>query len=426
MWQLANPVYGWALLALAIPILIHLQNRHQSKVRILGSIRWLKEVQQTRSHFRYIRQWLLLSVRMLLIAVIVLLLAGLFKNESAESNNTRKTLILIHPEAGSISEYKQLAEKWQNDSIQVCWLMPDFPVVSELPQVESNPAVWSLVAEADQRFDADSIHLIAPDRTDYFAGVPPEIKAAFSYELTENQQDTTRLLQAMLVNQIPESLWFLSENTYTGFIQENSSNSFPKTEWLKDKNTILVKDKKLDYEVPVKTADTLIITGIAKNHPQAWQTFRQAVQAVADFHRVPLRFSETSGQANWLVDFDETKKNGKKGTLVWKYIPESGSGWIEPVKENSLLIRKELSTGQVLEGGLLQELRKYVLAFKYKNSPQPEIDFRKTDIAGLVTRKKSTVSTLANQSTDNQRFWLGIIALTLLAIERFLPKKSIA
>lgn len=85
MIQFAQPVFLWALTALAVPIGIHLLSRKEGKVIKIGSLRHLHET--STQQFRGIRlnEILLLTLRCLLLTLFVFMLSGLhWKDEGAQ------------------------------------------------------------------------------------------------------------------------------------------------------------------------------------------------------------------------------------------------------------------------------------------------------------------------------------------------------
>lgn len=434
MWQAVNPVYWWGLGALAIPILIHLYNRRPTKVKILGSLRWLTEVQPAQANFRRVQQWPLLLIRLALVVVVILLLVDLYTTHTNKNHGKLKVVILIHPEAGDSIQFRQLAQKWQNDSVQVRWLTPRFSVINDpLEKDTSNTSIWSLLAEADKKFPSDSMHVIAPDRSDYWRGKRIPIQAPLSWELTPVKKDTFQLVQASLINKEPELLWFHSSPEQTGYVWEkgidHTSGRKPQVEYLKDQQIIKVSQSGKSYEVPVRGPDTLqIASSIADQYLDEWHIFQASVRAVASYYTIPIRFVGVTEKADWLVMMgkDLPIDNSSKPALWWNYHPGNHAGWIQTVKMDSLVIRKKLSAGQVLEGGWLQTIRPYVLAFKTKNVIQPALDYRKIDLRSdsLTVNPNMIIAGTDHSASHDYRVWFGMTALVLLALERIWPKQA--
>lgn len=84
-----------ALLALAIPVLVHLLSRWQVQRLELGTMQFLQEVIHDSAHRRWIRRWLLLATRMLLMAVLALLFARPFLPERRTGEGGRVRIVLI-------------------------------------------------------------------------------------------------------------------------------------------------------------------------------------------------------------------------------------------------------------------------------------------------------------------------------------------
>ena len=70
------PAGLFGLLALALPLLIHLIRRPPSETVAFAALRWLGDVVRPQRQWR-LRQWLLLLLRLLLITALALLLLAL-------------------------------------------------------------------------------------------------------------------------------------------------------------------------------------------------------------------------------------------------------------------------------------------------------------------------------------------------------------
>ena len=94
MLQFLEPIWLYAMAAIAAPVIIHLwNNRHGKKLKI-GSIVFLEENSVQRTKRNFISEWLLLLIRCLLIILLAFLLTQPFlkKNENA---NAQKGWLII-------------------------------------------------------------------------------------------------------------------------------------------------------------------------------------------------------------------------------------------------------------------------------------------------------------------------------------------
>jgi hypothetical protein len=430
MWQINHPAYWWAMLAVAVPIVIHLYNRRRTQVKLMGTLRWLDEVQAAQWNFRRIHQWPLLIIRLLLLTVIVLLLIDLFKKDISGKLERLHALILIHPASGDTSQYRQLAAGWQNDSVNVHWLAPGFPLATDQVTAK-NKDIWSLVAEASLRFQTDSIHVIAPNQQQYFSGTLPRIGAALSWELTDIPEDSVQLLWASERNNEPELLWFRTQAEESAYYRQNGLQNQAPVTYSADKKYIEVKNGSASYQVPVTTIDTLIIAAVVNEDiKEEWYLFQKTVQAIATYQQVPVTFvEEITPATDWLLlSGKETAQPSKANQkmLVWTYEPDKSIDWLETAGKNKLVIRKELTTANILEGGLLEILRPYISEFKYKQAGPTQADSRKIDMVNKREKEKTHLASfpeLIQNKAWSTRFWLGIVSLLIVTLERLWPKK---
>ncbi|MFN9201270.1 MAG: BatA domain-containing protein [Planctomycetaceae bacterium] len=82
-------------LAVAIPIVIHLLFRQRSRIEPIGSLRFLRQIVKEHERRRRVRQWLLLALRMLAIALLVLLFARPYWNDAARQGLQQEVVLLI-------------------------------------------------------------------------------------------------------------------------------------------------------------------------------------------------------------------------------------------------------------------------------------------------------------------------------------------
>ena len=82
-------------LAVAAPIVIHLLFRQKTRTLIIGSMRFLHEVVREHRRRRRVRQWLLLSLRMLAVLLLVLLFARPYRDESFRRGLHEELVLLI-------------------------------------------------------------------------------------------------------------------------------------------------------------------------------------------------------------------------------------------------------------------------------------------------------------------------------------------
>jgi len=80
------PQFFWALLALSIPILIHLFNLRRPKTVFFSNTRFLKQLEEQRKSIKRLRYWLILSLRSLALAALVFAFTLPFQEDENQVN----------------------------------------------------------------------------------------------------------------------------------------------------------------------------------------------------------------------------------------------------------------------------------------------------------------------------------------------------
>ena len=89
------PQFFWALLALSIPILIHLFNLRRPKTVFFSNTRFLKQLEEQRKSVKRLRYWLILSLRSLALAALVTAFTLPYQKEENQID-ARETFLHIY------------------------------------------------------------------------------------------------------------------------------------------------------------------------------------------------------------------------------------------------------------------------------------------------------------------------------------------
>lgn len=91
-----DPSFLWALLALAIPIIVHLFHFRRYKTIQFSNVQFLKEVKQERNNVRNVKRWLLLLSRLFALFFMVMAFAQPFlKGKNADKVNNNAVSIYL-------------------------------------------------------------------------------------------------------------------------------------------------------------------------------------------------------------------------------------------------------------------------------------------------------------------------------------------
>lgn len=145
-----------ALFALALPVLLHLVRQSEQKRVEFAALRWLSVRARPRRRPR-LDEWLLLLLRLLLLALLALWLAQPVWFGAADA----RPWLLVHP---AIDPSR--APPASSADEQRRWLAPGFPSL-EQPSPASNTSIGSLMRELDAALAADAtVRVLIPAQFD--------------------------------------------------------------------------------------------------------------------------------------------------------------------------------------------------------------------------------------------------------------------
>lgn len=144
-----------ALAALSLPLLIHLTRRSDRQIIDFAALRWLRAKERARRRLR-IDEWLLLALRMLLLAAVVLLLAQPIW--FAATDHRAWVVVVPTADATALSNEPALrAASWH-------WLAPGFPPFDSAPPMQPVETA-SLLRELDASLPAtQALTVIVPEQ----------------------------------------------------------------------------------------------------------------------------------------------------------------------------------------------------------------------------------------------------------------------
>jgi len=165
-----------ALFALALPILLHLVRQSEQKRVEFAALRWLSVRARPRRRPR-LDEWLLLLLRLLLLALLALWLA---QPVWFATPNARPWL-LVHPAIDPSRAPPPLSADERRR-----WLAPGFPSL-ELPPPASSASIGSLLRELDAALAADaSLRVLVPAQFDATDAQRPELRRKVQWRAVPN------------------------------------------------------------------------------------------------------------------------------------------------------------------------------------------------------------------------------------------------
>lgn len=143
--MLANPIYLWSLLGLAIPIAIHLLSRKDGKVIKIGSLRHVTETSTQQFKSLKLNEVVLLLLRCLLILILSLILC----NPSINLEKNTKWL-LLEKGVEKNKQIKSLLDSLEKNGYEKHSLTSGFPLWKE-NSISSNLSYGALINQLKEK-----------------------------------------------------------------------------------------------------------------------------------------------------------------------------------------------------------------------------------------------------------------------------------
>ncbi|MGO4260870.1 BatA domain-containing protein [Lysobacter sp. TAB13] len=170
------PIGLAALAALAIPLLIHLARRSEQRPTDFAALRWLRQKPKPRHRIRF-DEWLLLALRLLLLAALALLLA----RPALFGAHSDRPWAVVVPGVDAKAAAAQAGSK----EVEWHWLAPGFPSLDR-PAPTSPQPVASLLRELDATLPAEvALTVYAPRRLTGADGSRPQLSRPLQWRIID-------------------------------------------------------------------------------------------------------------------------------------------------------------------------------------------------------------------------------------------------
>jgi hypothetical protein len=165
-----------ALFALLLPLVLHLTRRAEQQPKSFAALQWLRVRQRPRQRVRF-EEWLLLALRLLLLAALALLLAQPVLHGAIGAQHR----VVV---ATGVDRAEARAAVAAPDAVWH-WLAPGFPALERDPPAGAQP-VSSLLRELDAtlREDAD-LTVVVPARLEGLDGERPALRRKVEWQVLE-------------------------------------------------------------------------------------------------------------------------------------------------------------------------------------------------------------------------------------------------
>jgi hypothetical protein len=189
-----TPIWLWLVLAAVIPLLIHLWNKRSGKPRLLGTFRFLPEESFASAKRIELHEVPLMLIRMLMVVLVTLLLAGLFLKEEVEGV---ERLII-----SETSTAKSVTEVVEDGALSVSVSS------AEIKQ----KGWWNVLEQIEYRQQPEKITIRGDLSEANFRGARPASNAVVDWEPVDS----------LYADKLILAVWEISEERYQALIQHRT------------------------------------------------------------------------------------------------------------------------------------------------------------------------------------------------------------
>lgn len=415
-----QPTYLWGLLALVVPIAIHLLNKGEMKVVKVGSLKYLNEEDSKQTRKIRLNELILLLLRLLIIALVVLVLAGPVVTSKTE---TIPLTYVIEPSLLGKTEIKSLKEK--NNEVDIRLLSDGFPRIDEKMETAEVPNYWQL-AQQMQKIASDSVVVFTKGLLRGLKGKRPSIKGAVHWVVMEDADTNKSLVGSYAVGDSLELINVHSNSNVTDIEKEVIA---------KDDSIVMVINEdslKISIEgvsgtVPLYVKDTVqIIVQSDDDFKLEQRYFQAAFKALKQYNNYPLR---VSNDTNFVRNFDvliwlknESPPLHAKKQLIVKLDSLSNSLIQKGPKKNLYHLTERLNINNVVQERFAEQLAEILFHDPLLDSMILAYD--KRVVLEDVIKPNSEEDKTLNKKKENASFshWLWIIVVVVVVLERILAK----
>jgi hypothetical protein len=360
MMQLTQSIWLWSLLALAVPLAIHLLSRKEGRVVPVGSLRHLRET--TSQQFRGIKlnELLLLALRALLIILFVLLLAGLFWK-----NSERQRWVVVDRALMQDTRAMAFADSLLNKGYEWRWLESEFPK-RDKTGTTSTKNNWQLIEQLHTQHLQHAVVLSTSLQRE-FKGEHKPLGSHIDWQVFE--------LPAA------KSSVYAVEKAGNGFVRTILSSA-TRTHFATDTVRVLP-----DSLPRLKQIRVSVVTD--KGFEEEARIILAALKSIASTLPVSIEIkSETQPDADWLIWLSE-KKLPQTSSKIISVNPTHSNQLFKQHTLNLWQLTKHLTIDVALQNDLTIQLAKLItkdvinpeIISKLDNRVLPEAFFKKTEMA---------------------------------------------
>ncbi len=213
-----NPTYLWALLGLIVPVAIHLWSKKKGKIIKVGSTKLFSETDSKKSKSIQFNEWLLLFLRMFIISLLVIIIAGPRVKKKVD---TIPITYIIEPDLLKTERIRTIIDTLEKGS-SLRLLQAGLPEFQENDLDRNNPKApyyWQLAKEMEA-LQTDSIVVFTNAFITGIKGKRPQINKKITWITIPQENQTKKRLKATKKENGVASLFLSGTDQFVTFKKE--------------------------------------------------------------------------------------------------------------------------------------------------------------------------------------------------------------
>lgn len=415
-----NPTYLWALLGLLVPLAIHLWSKKEANTIKIGSVQLLDESNSRQSSSIQLNEWLLLLLRMLILALIVVLMAG---PQWRTKGNQQQVTYLVEPSLANEPTLATILDSLQEDASVRLFTngFPEWDLDTDYQAEQETPNYWQLAQRLDS-LRSDSLVVFTKALAKGVKSKRPNTQKKIQWVVTEGEEILERPLIALKNTEAVQLVTVSSNSMRTRINKEMIKDGYQLTR----AGDSLQLGEGATTIVPLHKMDTLLINlQVDEAFKREEKYLEASFRALSAYLGQPIKVKKDSSSEStdlqvWLSERPLTPSEGKwlilKPDVMAKQLIEPG-----PTK-NIFHLTSRLNPKNTVEQRFTEQLLGILGVNKEVESLAKNMDRRQMDEASLkpnyvAPKRKRERATLVDIS-----LWVfGLVAGLMLA-ERLISK----
>ncbi len=422
---LLQPSYLWGLLALAIPIIIHLWSRKKVRTIKVGSIQFIAPTKSKESNSIQLNEWWLLLLRCLIISTLVVILA---QPHITTAPDKEEVAYLFEPSLLSTADGQARFEQIPLEGRRL--LQEDFPLWETgdvITNKEVVPNYWQLAREMEE-LAADSIVVFTHAFAKALQGKRPTIKKNITWIPVETNKQDEQSLVAIARKDSLEIINVLSEAQLLGINKEKVAIRDAAINLAKD--SVEIRTNGISRTIAIKEYSPIEITIIYnKKHDAERSYLEAALRAISQFTQREIAITAIldgeeidTTTIDYLIDLSDKSMVAREISTLYYRPNEIANSLIVPgPAATTSILTKKLTPKLITEEPLVTQLLTWLHLDQELNTKIADLDNRVMSLEQLQTINIPATTMKKEVKADmSSIFW--ILLLVLLVSERILSR----